>query len=91
MIASVSQPFCRGCTRARLTIDGKLVTCLFAAGGADLRAPLREGASDGVLRDLISQVWARRSDRYSEQRAALTDATGHVAPRRKIEMYQVGG
>ena len=57
VIASVSQPFCGGCTRARLTIEGQLVTCLFAAGGADLRTPLREGASDGVLRDLISQVW----------------------------------
>jgi len=91
VIASVSQPFCRGCTRARLTIDGKLVTCLFAAGGADLRAPLRAGASDGDLLELISRLWARRADRYSEERAALTDATGHVAPRNKIEMYQVGG
>ena len=91
MIASVSQPFCRGCTRARLTIDGKLVTCLFAAGGADLRAPLREGASDEALRERIAQVWSRRADRYSEQRLALTDATGHGAPRDKIEMYQVGG
>jgi cyclic pyranopterin phosphate synthase len=91
VIASVSQPFCRGCTRARLTIDGKLVTCLFAAGGADLRAPLREGASDSELSDRIAQVWSRRADRYSEQRAGLTDATGHVAPRDKIEMYQVGG
>ena len=91
VIASVSQPFCRGCTRARLTIDGQLVTCLFAAGGADLRAPLREGASDEALRERIEQVWSRRADRYSEQRLALTDATGHVAPRDKIEMYQVGG
>jgi cyclic pyranopterin phosphate synthase len=91
VIASVSQPFCGGCTRARLTIDGKLVTCLFATGGVDLRAPLRSGASDDELRELISRVWARRGDRYSEERAALTDATGHVAPRDKIEMYQVGG
>jgi cyclic pyranopterin phosphate synthase len=91
VIASVSQPFCRGCTRARLTIDGKLVTCLFAAGGADLRAPLRAGASDDSLRDQIAAVWLRRTDRYSEERLALTDDGGHVAPRRKIEMYQVGG
>ena len=91
MIASVSQPFCGGCTRARLTIDGKLVTCLFAAGGADLRTPLRAGASDDALRDQIAAVWSRRNDRYSEERAALTDGAGHVAPRRKIEMYQVGG
>jgi len=91
VISSVSQPFCRGCTRARLTIDGKLVTCLFAAGGEDLRAPLRAGASDDELLAQIARVWSRRADRYSEQRAALTDATGHVAPRDKIEMYQVGG
>jgi cyclic pyranopterin phosphate synthase len=91
VIASVSQPFCRGCTRARLTIEGKLVTCLFAAGGADLRTPLRTGASDAELRDRIAAVWSRRADRYSEERAALTDDAGHVAPRAKIEMYQVGG
>jgi cyclic pyranopterin phosphate synthase len=91
VIASVSQPFCRGCTRARLTIEGKLVTCLFAAGGADLRTPLRAGASDDALRERIAEVWARRTDRYSEERSALTDAEGHVAPRAKIEMYQVGG
>jgi cyclic pyranopterin phosphate synthase len=91
VIASVSQPFCRGCTRARLTIEGKLVTCLFAAGGTDLRTPLRDGASDDALREIIAGVWSRRNDRYSEERAALTDATGHVAPREKIEMYQVGG
>jgi cyclic pyranopterin phosphate synthase len=91
VIASVSQPFCRGCTRARLTIEGQLVTCLFAAGGADLRTPLRAGASDDELLERIAAVWSRRADRYSEERAALTDATGHVAPRAKIEMYQVGG
>jgi cyclic pyranopterin phosphate synthase len=91
VIASVSQPFCRGCTRARLTIEGRLVTCLFAADGADLRTPLRAGASDDELRERIAHVWARRADRYSEERAALTDDAGHVAPRRKIEMYQVGG
>jgi cyclic pyranopterin phosphate synthase len=91
VIASVSQPFCRGCTRARLTIEGKLVTCLFAAGGTDLRTPLRDGASDDALREIIAGVWSRRNDRYSEERATLTDATGHVAPREKIEMYQVGG
>jgi cyclic pyranopterin phosphate synthase len=91
VIASVSQPFCGACTRARLTIEGRLVTCLFAAGGADLRTPLRSGASDDELRERIARVWSRRADRYSEERAALTDATGHVPPREKIEMYQVGG
>jgi len=91
VISSVSQPFCGDCTRARLTIDGKLVTCLFAAGGVDLRTPLRDGASDEALREQIAAVWSRRSDRYSEERAALTDASGHVPARPKIEMYQIGG
>ncbi len=91
VIASVSQPFCGGCTRARLTIEGKLVTCLFAAGGVDLRTPLREGASDDALRERIQGIWSRRADRYSEERAALTDASGHVPARHKIEMYQIGG
>jgi cyclic pyranopterin phosphate synthase len=91
VISSVTAPFCGGCTRARLTIEGRLVTCLFAAGGADLRTPLRAGESDDALRERIARVWRVRRDRYSEERAALTDATGHVAPRPKIEMYQVGG
>ena len=91
VIASVSQPFCGGCTRARLTIEGRLVTCLFAATGVDLRTPLRDGASDEVLSELIARTWRARRDRYSEERAALTDASGHVAARPKIEMYQVGG
>ena len=91
VIASVSQPFCGGCTRARLTIEGKLVTCLFAAGGVDLRTPLRDGASDAELEALLAGTWSRRRDRYSEERAGLTDADGHVRPRKKIEMYQIGG
>jgi cyclic pyranopterin phosphate synthase len=78
-------------TRARLTIEGQLVTCLFAAGGTDLRTPLRAGASDEELHELIAGLWSRRRDRYSEERAALTDATGHVPERPKIEMYQIGG
>jgi cyclic pyranopterin phosphate synthase len=91
VIASVSQPFCGDCTRARLTIEGQLVTCLFAAGGTDLRTPLRAGARDAELRELVAGLWSRRRDRYSEERAALTDATGHVPDRPKIEMYQIGG
>jgi cyclic pyranopterin phosphate synthase len=86
VIASVTQPFCRGCTRARLTIEGRLVTCLFAAGGRDLRGPLRSGASDAELRDLVAGVWTRRSDRYSEERA---EQRSHPQPR--LEMYQIGG
>ena len=91
VIASVSAPFCGDCTRARLTIEGRLVTCLFAAGGQDLRTPLREGASNAELRDRIAKVWTARRDRYSEERAALTDGSGQVPPRAKIEMYQIGG
>jgi len=90
VISSVSQPFCGGCTRARLTLDGKLVTCLFAAGGTDLRAPLRAGASDDELREHIRAVWERRSDRYSEERTGRTRLGKSVA-RPKIEMYQIGG
>jgi cyclic pyranopterin phosphate synthase len=86
VIASVTQPFCRGCTRARLTIEGKLVTCLFAAGGRDLRGPLRSGASDAELREIAVGTWTRRTDRYSEERA---EQRSHPKPR--LEMYQIGG
>lgn len=88
VIASVTAPFCGGCTRARLTIEGRLVTCLFASGGVDLRGPLREGASDDALRERVAGTWRARSDRYSEERArARARGTG----RDKIEMYQLGG
>ena len=88
IIASVSQPFCGDCTRARLSTDGKLFTCLFAGEGRDLREPLRAGATDQEIMDLIAGVWGARVDRYSEERFDLA-ATG--GPRRKIEMYQIGG
>ncbi len=91
IIASVSEPFCGGCTRARLTIEGKLVTCLFASDGTDLRAPLRAGASDDKLRRLIDAVWLRRTDRYSEERAALAESEDPSTRKAKIEMYQIGG
>ena len=91
VIASVSSPFCSSCTRARLTLDGSLVTCLFATGGTELRTSLRSGAGDDELRDLIRSVWRARSDRYSEERASHTDLDGHVEPRPKIEMYHIGG
>jgi cyclic pyranopterin phosphate synthase len=91
VITSVSAPFCGECTRARLTTDGKLVTCLFAAGGTDLRGPLRDGASDDELRDRITAVWRVRADRYSEERSARTDLAGRTLPRSRIEMYQIGG
>lgn len=85
-IASVSQPFCGGCTRARLSSEGVLYTCLFASHGIDLRAPLRAGASDAEMLERIRGTWLARNDRYSEMR------TDHpTAPERKIEMYYIGG
>jgi cyclic pyranopterin phosphate synthase len=88
VIASVTKPFCGACTRSRLSTDGSIFTCLFANTGVSLRDPMRGGASDDELRDLISQVWGRRTDRYSEERASATN--GDSSPR-KIEMYQIGG
>jgi cyclic pyranopterin phosphate synthase len=91
IIASVSQPFCGSCTRGRLSANGRFVTCLFAQDGTDLKTPLRAGASDAELSEIIRRVWATRTDRYSEDRTAETSLTGRVTPRGKIEMYQVGG
>jgi cyclic pyranopterin phosphate synthase len=85
-IASVTQAFCRECTRLRLSIDGRLYGCLFAAEGEDLRAALRNGASDEHLRQRISGVWRQREDRYSELRNSLPSGE-----RRKIEMSYIGG
>ena len=88
VIASVTQPFCAACTRARISTDGRLFTCLFATQGVDLRTPLRNGANDEELQDQITRVWSRRTDRYSEERADLT-AVQNSTP--KVEMYQIGG
>ncbi len=85
IIASVSQPFCGDCSRARLSAEGQLYTCLFSALGHDLRAPLRGGASDAELSGLIAGIWQGRTDRYSEQRS---EATSHLP---RIEMFAVGG
>ncbi len=85
-IASVTQPFCGACTRARLSSDGRLYTCLFAADGADLRGPMRGGASDAELLELIRAVWERRADRYSELRDELRARNA-----RHVEMNHVGG
>jgi len=85
VIASVTQPFCGDCTRARLSAEGKLYTCLFSAIGHDLRAPLRGGVTDDELDRLIGDIWAVRDDRYSERRAAATDRLP------KIEMFALGG
>jgi GTP 3',8-cyclase len=85
VIASVTQPFCGDCTRARLSAEGKLSTCLFSAIGTDLRAPVRSGAPDAELRALLERVWGTRADRYSELR---TEATSHLP---RVEMFALGG
>ncbi|HEY6823308.1 MAG TPA: GTP 3',8-cyclase MoaA [Steroidobacteraceae bacterium] len=87
-ISSVSQPFCGDCTRARLSSDGVLYTCLFATHGTSLRDALRGGASDDQLLELIRAVWLGRADRYSEQRASLRSA---ASDERKVEMFYIGG
>jgi GTP 3',8-cyclase len=87
MISSVSQPFCGDCSRARLSADGRMYTCLFAREGHDLRTALRDGASDDALEAMIAAHWSQREDRYSEQRAQLR-ASGDG---RKVEMFTVGG
>ncbi|MDQ2967023.1 MAG: GTP 3',8-cyclase MoaA [Actinomycetota bacterium] len=85
VIASVTRPFCRTCTRARLSADGKLYTCLFASHGHDLRALLRGGASDDDLAARLRAIWRVRADRYSERRTAET------ALQTKVEMSLIGG
>ncbi len=85
VISSVTQAFCGTCTRIRLSTEGKLFTCLFAGAGHDLRGPLREGASDADLAALISSVWQKRSDRYSEIRSENTHDL------KRIEMSYIGG
>ena len=87
-ISSVTQAFCGDCSRARLSSDGALYTCLFAAHGTTLRDPLRAGATDDELAQIIRQVWSGRADRYSELRANLRDASGDHT---KVEMYYIGG
>ena len=90
VIASVTGPFCSDCSRARLSAAGSLVTCLFAAGGRDLKTPLRQGASDAELLEIICAVWGRRTDRYSEERMAKA-SSGRGEDRSRIEMYEIGG
>ncbi|HTD90686.1 MAG TPA: GTP 3',8-cyclase MoaA [Burkholderiales bacterium] len=85
VIASVTRAFCRDCTRARISTEGKLYTCLFATAGHDLRALLRNGASDDDLNTFVKGVWTRRADRYSEIRSEQT------VKLEKIEMSYIGG
>lgn len=85
VIASVTQAFCSDCTRARISTEGKLFTCLFASAGHDLRALLRSGASDADLEQAVRDIWTRRTDRYSEIRTSQTVEV------KKIEMSYIGG
>ena len=93
VIASVSEPFCSSCTRARLTADGKLVTCLFSSVGHDLKSLIRNGADDAALVSVITSIWSARTDRYSDERlAAMHSADGYQAKaHHKIEMITLGG
>jgi cyclic pyranopterin phosphate synthase len=91
-ISSITNPFCGDCTRARLSSEGVFYTCLFARSGIDLRAPLRNGASDAELILLISDTWLKRGDRYSESRSTPgNNLANGEQPLRKIEMYYIGG
>jgi GTP 3',8-cyclase len=81
----VTQPFCCDCTRARLSAEGRLFTCLFAVRGHDLRALLRGGATDDELHDALGRIWAARTDRYSEIRSERTVGLP------KVEMSYIGG
>ena len=90
VISSVSEPFCGDCTRARLSAEGTLMTCLFAQSGYDLKTPLRDGESDAELIERIRTRWSARTDRYSEARREALDE-GTFAPAPKIEMFRIGG
>ncbi len=85
VIASVTQPFCGDCTRARLSAEGKLFTCLFAVRGHDLRALIRSGASDDELEAKLFMLWGNRTDRYSERRSEETNGL------ERVEMSYIGG
>ena len=85
VIASVSRPFCGDCTRARLSAEGHLYTCLFAVHGTDLKTPLRDGETDAEIEARLRAVWAVRTDRYSELRSAAT------ASLPRVEMFALGG
>jgi cyclic pyranopterin phosphate synthase len=90
MIHSVSVPFCGSCTRARLSADGRLYTCLFATAGHDIRALLRGGADDDALHAALAGIWLARSDRYSAERVERAERAGAPAAQR-VEMSYIGG
>lgn len=86
LIASVTQPFCRSCTRARLSADGRLLLCLFADHGVNLRDMVRQGAAEKELLERVRQIWENRDNRYSELRNS--ERSG---PAKRLEMFQIGG
>lgn len=87
-ISSITEPFCGSCNRARLSADGVLYTCLFATTGVSLRDPLRNGADDVELADILNRAWLKRADRYSELRGSGVDEKPLA---NKVEMYRIGG
>jgi cyclic pyranopterin phosphate synthase len=87
-ISSVTEPFCGACSRARLSADGTLYTCLFATHGTDLREPLRNGAGDEEIAEILTRTWLQRADRYSELRRPDIAEAHHFS---KVEMYRIGG
>jgi cyclic pyranopterin phosphate synthase len=92
IIGSVTEPFCSTCTRVRVTADGKLVTCLFAESGFDLKTLIRSGASDDEIRGAIAKIWFARTDRYSDVRWEMVRSGAYdAAAHRKIEMITLGG
>ena len=89
-IASITEPFCGDCSRARLSAEGKLYTCLFATQGHDLKGPLREGRDDLELAEIVRRVWSARTDRYSEERSEMrSSGQQEIGP--KVEMFRIGG
>jgi len=91
IIGSITEPFCSSCTRLRLTADGRLVTCLFAESGFDLKSPMRQGATDAELTEIIRSVWMGRGDRYSDLRWEALQSGKPYQTVRKIEMITLGG
>jgi len=87
-ISSVTEPFCGACSRARLSADGTLYTCLFATHGTDLKEPLRNGADDDEVAEILARTWLQRADRYSELRRTDVAEAHHFS---KVEMYRIGG
>jgi cyclic pyranopterin phosphate synthase len=92
-ISSVTQPFCGDCSRARLSSDGVVYTCLFATEGTSVRDALRSGASDEQLLEMLRNIWLARGDRYSEIRSRVrqSEEAQHSDARRKVEMFYIGG